>query len=297
MISRYGIFAKVMEAGSFTKAAEELGYSQSAVSQTIQSLEKELGTVLLVRAREGISLTRDGESYYPYIQAVYSAEKNLEKHHKEMSGLEEQTIRIGTFTSVSRNLLPSLMNSFHTVYPGVRFELRQGEYDNIHDWINTGEIDFGFIKPEGYDDIEAETIYHDTMSAVIPKNHPLASLEELSLKQLADEPFILLDEGKNSVPLQAFEKEGLHPDIAYKVYDDYSILAMVRQGLGVSVLYRLVTAGFENDVVLRPVREPLERTIAVAYKNADTLSVGTRRFLAWIHAELPQLLKNMGIEE
>lgn len=107
MISRYGIFVKVIEAGGFTKAAEELGYSQSAVSQTVHALEKELGTTLVVRAREGISLTRDGESYYPYIQAISSAEQNLKQHHLDLMGLEDTTIRIGTFTSVSRNLLPS----------------------------------------------------------------------------------------------------------------------------------------------------------------------------------------------
>lgn len=295
MTSRYRIFAEVCDNGSFSKAAEKNGYSQSAVSQSVHALEEELGSVLLVRKREGLSLTEDGRAYMPYIRSIVSAEEQLEKKKQEMNGLVDATIRIGTFTSVSRNLLPVLMASFRKLYPQTHFELRQGEYDNIHAWIMNGEVDFGFINPEGFDDLDAQVIYHDSMTAVLPDDSPLAEKKVVSLKDLTEEPFILLDEGKNSVPLEAFERYGLKPEIAYKVYDDYSILAMIRQGMGVSVLYSLVTAGFEKDLVIRPVKETIERPIALACRNRKTMPVGAGRFYDYVRKETPAVLRKIGI--
>lgn len=295
MSSRYRIFLDVCESGSFSRTAEKLGYSQSAVSQAVHTLEEELGTVLLIRKREGLSLTEDGKAYMPYIRSIVSAEENLAKKKAEMEGLVDATIRIGTFTSVSRNFLPYLMSSFRKMYPQTHFELRQGEYDNIHAWIMNDDVDFGFINPQGFEDLDYRIIYHDSMSAVLPPDSPQAKKKTVSLKDLAKQPFILLDEGKNSVPLEAFERYGLKPQIAYKVYDDYSILAMIRQGMGVSVLYSLVTAGFEKDLVIRPVREKIERPIALACRNRQTMTYGAEKFYEYVLKETPAVLRKIGM--
>ena len=194
MLSRYGIFCKVIDTGSFTKAAEIAGYSQSAVSQTVKSIERELGSVLINRGKDGVSLTSDGESYMPYIRAIYSSEKALAKKRREMLGLENSTIRIGTFSSVSQNLLPNLIQQFKTQYPNIHFILKQGEYTSISKWIKDGSVDFGFVNMQRADGLIVQKFYHDEMMAVLPASHPLAKQEVVSLAQLADEPFILLDE-------------------------------------------------------------------------------------------------------
>lgn len=282
MISRYSIFCRVIEAGSFTKVAGQIGYSQSAVSQTIKALEQELGTVLIDRRKDGIALTSDGKQFLPYLQAVSSAEEALGQKCSEMRGLKNSTVRIGTFTSVSRNLLPRLMKSFKEQYPEVHFILKQGEYTSIGEWVRDGSVDFGFVNADAVSGIDVKVLYRDEMMAVLPQGHPLARREELSLRELAREPFILLDEGDYSVIKTAFEKQRLMPRMEYKVYDDYSILAMVRQGLGVSVLYRLVLEGFEEGLELRPVREKPERPVALAWRNWETMSFAARRFAEFI---------------
>lgn len=76
MISKYAIFCSVIELGSFTKTAEQLNYSQSAVSQTIKNLEKEIGTCLLTRGHEGVKLTKDGKTLYPYFQQIVQGENS-----------------------------------------------------------------------------------------------------------------------------------------------------------------------------------------------------------------------------
>ena len=159
MVSRYGIFCKVIENGNFTKVAKEVGYSQSAISQSIKALEQELGSILIDRKKEGITLTDDGKSFYPYIQAIFHAELSLKQKQQEMKGLEHSVIRIGTFTSVSRNILPQLMKSFKSLYPTVNFVLKQGEYTSIKKWILHGEIDFGFVNSDVVSGIIMEFLF------------------------------------------------------------------------------------------------------------------------------------------
>lgn len=282
MISRYKIFCKVVEAKSFTKVAQQIGYSQSAVSQTIKALEQEMDTILISRGKEGIELTKDGKEYYPYIQAIASAETALQQKQQEMQGLEHSVIRIGTFTSVSRNILPQLMKEFKLKYPNVNFVLKQGEYTSIKKWIQKGEIDFGFVNSDVVSGIEKEILYTDEMLAVLPEQHILAKKESISLKELAKESFILLDEGKDSVIMHAFSKHKIQPHIDYKVYDDYSILAMVSQGLGISAMYSLVLTGFEKGLAIRPIKECPERNVALAWKNWKTMSFASRKFMSFI---------------
>ena len=282
MISRYGIFCRVVEQGSFTRAAAVCGYSQSAVSQNVKALEQETGVTLLRRQKDGVQLTQDGAEFYPYIQSVFQAEQALERKRQETMGLQNSIIRIGTFTSVSRNLLPPKMKAFKQRYPQVRFVLRQGEYTSIPQWIRQGDIDFGFVNQDAVEGLETRLLYEDHMLAVLPQGHPLEQEERLTLRQLSREPLILLDEGEHSVLLDAFRQAGMNPNLAYEVYDDYSILSMVRQGLGISVLYEKVVAGFEQGLSLRPILEAPRRRVALSWLSWETMPYAARRFAEFL---------------
>lgn len=282
MISRYGIFCKVAELGSFTRAAESCGYSQSAISQNIKALEQETGVSLLSRRKDGVQLTADGRDFFPYLQAVWQAEQALERRRQETMGLKNSVIRIGTFTSVSRNLLPPKMKAFKARYPDVRFVLRQGEYTSIPQWIRQGEIDFGFVNQDAVDSMDTRLLYEDHMLAVLPQGHPLEQKPVIPLGELSREPLILLDEGDHSVLLDAFRQAGQTPNIAYEVYDDYSILSMVRQGLGISVLYEKVVSGFESGLSLRPILEAPRRRVALAWSSWETMPYAARRFAEFL---------------
>ena len=96
MISRYGIFCRVVEQGSFTRAAEELGYSQSAVSQNVRALEQETGVTLLSRRKDGVQLTQDGQEFYPYIQSIFQAEQALESFPGDTAFLKELARSLAT---------------------------------------------------------------------------------------------------------------------------------------------------------------------------------------------------------
>jgi len=283
-MNRYNAFIKIIETGSFTKSAEQLGYTQSAISQLVHSLEEELSTTLILRSRKGVSLTPDGEEFLPYIKAVYNSYRELMEKYKEMQGLQKGIVRIGTFSSVSSNWLPGLMKDFKTKYPSVIFELHQGEYTSIAQWIKEGSVDFGFVNPEADAVANLKTIplQQDEMLAVIPSNHPLTVLKMVSLEDLVNEPYILLDEGQLSEPLEYFKQKNLQPNIQYRAHDDYTIMSMIEKDLGISILPKLVLSRFDYDIVTKEISPPIVRTISLAFKNKKVLPIASRYFMDFI---------------
>lgn len=282
MLSKYGMICEVVALGSFTKVAERYGYAQSSISAAVKSLEKELCVCLIDRKRHSITWTADGLTYAPYITAIYTAEQALDRKNKEMLGLLGQAIRIGTFTSVSRDILPPLMHKFRQLYPSVSFELYQGGYEEIHRWLDMGQVDLGFMSEEVGGNLALDFLYEDSMYAVLPPDHPLAKKQVLTLKDLAGEPIILLDEGRYSTALKAFSDAGLTMQVAYRVSDDYSILSMVKSHLGISLLYQNVIHGFEQEVAVRPLMTPINRRVCLAAKETSTLPYAASRFRKFI---------------
>lgn len=290
-LTKYDIFFKVLEAKTISQAAKELGYSQSAISQTIKALEEELETTLFIRQKSGVILSQDGLAYLPYLKSVQASLDNLRTKKKEMKGLDQVTLRIGTFTSVSRHLLPSLMEEFIQIYPNVQFELYQSEYTNIEQQLIDGSLDLGFTCIDAIKEVQYKELYYDEMFAMVPQNHVLAKYNVLSMKQIAKYPFIQLDEGEYSLPIHMFRSLNLPVQIKHKVYDDFTILAMIRQNLGISILYQNALSDYD-DLCLIPIQENLFRHVGIAYNNYDTLSYAGKTFLDFILRKTPDILKD-----
>ena len=281
-MNMYYAFIKAIETGSFTKAAEELGYTQSAISQMVQSLEEELSTTLILRSRTGITLTPDGEEFLPFIRNICNSHRELLEKQKEMEGLQSGLIRIGTFSSVSCNWLPGLMKDFKEQYPSVHFELYQGGYTNISDWIKEGTVDFGFVNPKAVSKLTTIPLQEDEMLAVLPKEHPLSTQTIVSLKDLTKEPYILLDEIGLSEPLTVFQQNNLEPNIQFRVYDDYAIMSMIEKGLGISILPKLVLSRCPYHIETKVISPSVARTISLAYKDKKVLPIASRYFIDFI---------------
>lgn len=288
-MNRYLALQKTIELGSFTGAAEALGYTQSAVSQMIASLEEELSLTLLHRSRTGVALTAEGKALYPAVERLILAYKQLGEKAAEIRGLDTGVVRIGTVSSVSCHWLPSLIKEFQLFYPKVQFVLHQGDYSSITEWIRTDRVDFGFITPLAAKRLRTKLVKRGEMSVILPEGHPLAALERVPLARLVEEPFILLEEGHYSEPLEAFRACGLKPDIRYTIHDDYAIMTMVESGLGVSILADLVLRRTAYRIVARPCLPPISRTLAVGFRDENSLPAASKTFLAFLAERLDRL--------
>lgn len=281
-MNRYLALQKIIELGSFTKAADALGYTQSSISQMIASLESELAIKLLTRSRTGIKLTIEGAELYPFIErSIISYRAMLEKAN-EIKGLETGIIRVGTVSSITCHWLPPLIKGFQEIYPQVQFLFHQGDYTIIPEWIKTGAVDFGFITPAAAPDLKTISVKDGEMLAVLPKNHPLANRKSVPIKELTQEPFILLEEGHFSEPLNAFHEAGFEPNIKYTLHDDYAIMTMVEAGLGVSILAELMLRRTNFDIACLPIEPPVYRSLAIGYKDKDSIPIASKYFIEYL---------------
>ena len=280
-LERYFALLKILEIGSFTKAAEAMGYSQSAVSQMVQSLESELSLKLLYRSRNGIKLTPEGEALLPYIQRTVNHYNAMLEKTRELKGLNGGLIRIGTLSSVSSQWLPGLIKDFQTLYPKVHFLLHQGDYTTIPAWVRAGEIDFGFVNPDAESVRGLHTIFVTSggHKAVLHPDHPLAAQPWVTLEQLAKETFLLLEEGCLSEPLEAFRTLGLEPRVELRMHDNFSICSMVEANVGVSILPELALRKMNFRIVQLPTVPPVIRRVSLVMKDPDVLPIASRYFI------------------
>lgn len=281
-MNRYIALQKIIELGGFTKAADALGYTQSSISQMIASLENELGIKLLTRSRHGVKLTIEGAELFPFIERSIYQYRSMQEKANEIKGIETGIIRVGIISSVTCHWMPQLINGFKEEYPNVQFLFHQGDYTLIPEWIASGQIDFGFVNPLAGTNLKTKTVKSGEMLAVLPKNHPLAKKKSIQLQDIAAEPYILLEEGHYSEPMAAFEAAGIQPNIQYTIHDDYAIMMMVEPGLGVSILAELILRRTNYDIVCLPIDPPITRTLAVGYKDKDSLPIASKYFIDYL---------------
>ena len=289
-MTRYIAFCRIVEHGSFTKAAEILGYTQSAVSQMIRSLEKELSLTLFIRGRKEVTLTREGQQLYPLIQKYVGTHRELCDRVGEISGLSSGELRIGTFSSMSQRLLPGVMSDFSRSYPGIRIVLSPVDNTTLPGQIRSGMIDFGFLYPEAATGLNHIPIVHDEYLAVFPMGHPLGEQSSVSLATMANEPLILVEEGGSNTVLRAFEGASLVPNVKYRIHDDYTILSMVEQGIGVSILPSMILDRAAYRLKTVPVDTPVRRTVSIAFQDESLLPIAAKRFIAFLRQNIGNYL-------
>lgn len=286
---KYKILLKAVELGSITRAAEDMGYTQSAVSRSIADLEREWDVTLLTRNKDGVVLSAQGESLLPYIQSLCNAQRTLESQVSALHGLTSGTLRVGTFTSVSIHWLPSIMKEFLSLYPGIRFDLiSKWEFAEVEEVVRRGQVDCGFLALPAGDALETVFLRRDRLLAVLPRSHPLAHADCYPIARFAQDPYIRIQEQWDMEISRIFQEENLRPNIQYTVNDDFAILSMVEQGLGISLLPEMVVRGSQRDLAALPLERPRYREIGLAVRRGGTISPLTRRFrdfvLQWLEA-------------
>lgn len=282
-VGKYEAFLRVAELGNLTRAAEELGYTQSAVSRIVADLEQAWGVRLLIRSRTGVALTTAGEDLLPRLRAVCAAQRELEQQVGQLHGLTFGTVRVGTFASTSVHWLPRIMKSFLARYPDIRFEVvTHIEYRQIEDMIVSGRVDCGFIALPVVQDLETIFLSRDMHMAVLPEDHPLAGAKSYPVARFAQDPFIKLEDDRDREIVDVMERCHVRPNLRYQVNDDYAAMSMVESGLGVSALTELVLRRTPYRVVTLPLDPPQFRDIGLAARSFRGLSPAAARFVEYV---------------
>ena len=281
-ISKFETLAKVCELGSLTKAAEALGCTQSAVSHTINSLEEQFGFAILTRSRAGVKLTDDGQRIMPSVRGILNYYEQLNQTVSAIRGLDFGTVRIGAFTSVAVHWLPGVIKEFQRDYPNVDIKLLNGDYHDVEKWLTEGSVDLGFVNLPTSLNCECIALMEDRLLAILPPDHKFASYPKFPLVECETEAFITLLETSNHDANKALSAAGIKPNIKFSTKDDYAIIAMVEQGLGISIMPELLLRGRHDNVAVKELVPPSKRTIGLAIGETSRQSPATRKFADYI---------------
>ena len=281
-VLKYLAFLKTADLQSFTKAAEALSCSQSAVSRMIKDLEAEFGFSLLSRKKKTVALTAEGKAMLPKIRELVRAFDGVQNCADELCGVESGVIRIGTFSSVATHWLPNIITAFQKDFPNIDYEFLLGDYAEIEEWIVSGRVDCGFLKVPAGGDIETIPLEKDKLMVILPEGHPLSECEFFPIRNLADEPFILLEKGKCAEISELFEQYGISPKVHFTTWDDYAVMRMVESGMGIGILPQLILRRTPYRIVAKELDVPAFRTIGAAVRSRDAASPAVKRFLEYL---------------
>lgn len=281
-LQKYQAFITTADCGSFTKAADILGYAQSSISKMIADLETEWSIVLLERSRAGVQLTSDGMAMLPYVRELMNSYRKVQEQAASLAGIASGFIRIGTFSSVAAHWIPSIIQKFQSDYPSIHYELLLGDYSEIEQWISEGRVDCGFLRLPTKAEFETVSLGRDEYAAVLPADHPLTQKEVLDPHDLDAQPFMLLEHGGKTEVSELLKKYQVKPDIRFTTWDDYAILSMVEGGLGIGILPRLILRRIPYHVEIRSFSEPFFREIGFAMKSGGTSSAAVKRFVQYL---------------
>lgn len=279
-VLKYQAFVKSAEMKSFTKAAESLHYTQGGVSRMIADLENEWQVSLFSRGKKGLELTEDGKRLLPYAEGLCASFERLEGEACALRGLGQGTIRIGAFSSVATYWLPSIIAAFQKDHSGISYQLKLGDYAEIEGWISDGEVDCGFLSIPRKTPLDCLSLAKDEAVVVLPQGHPLCTKDKIRLKDLSPYPFLMLEDDKEKEFAPLWKDASL--DVRFRSWDDYSIMAMVEKGLGLSVLPSLILRRSPFHLVTKPLNPPFYREIGLAVKDRAKLSAAAKCFLTYL---------------
>jgi DNA-binding transcriptional LysR family regulator len=230
----------VAETLNFTRAAERLGLTQSAVSHQIKSLESELGEPLFVRGKRGVKLSHAGRSVLDRAARILDEAEGLKEHLVGRGRLPTGRVRAAAATQAFVHLFAPLFESFMRAHPGVDLSFRStvSTEQTVADILN-GAADVGFASLPVYSPaLKVSDLFRDELVLVVGPAHPLAGRASAGVEDIRGERLILFERGASirRASDEFFHEVGLEPAHALESNDTYFIKLMVERGLGISLL-------------------------------------------------------------
>ncbi|MBI4698552.1 MAG: LysR family transcriptional regulator [Nitrospirae bacterium] len=285
------VFCTVAETKSFSKASEMIRLTQPAVSLQIQALEEIYGAKLFNRSGCIITLTPAGELLYKYAKEINALYTSVEKEMGEVTGVVKGVVTIGASSTIGNYVMPHVISEFRKKFPKVTIHLVIGNTKTVVEYLNAASIDIALVEGDvKKQKLLAEKLIPDEMVLIMSPHHPWAKRANVSVFDVAKEPFIFREEGSGSRQIieKYFIKHGISPQnikIAFIMGSTESIKSAVEEGLGVAIVSKwaarkevrhnsLKTATFKE--------ERLMRDFSLLYRKAKDSSFTLDRFIGFL---------------
>lgn len=262
----------VADAGTFSRAAEQLGYTQSAVSQQIGNLERIVGAPLFERpgGRRPVRLTAAGETLLTHARAALARVSSAAADLRALASGEQGELRVGTLPSIGTKVLPRLIGTVRATWPGIEIVLRESrDCADLIRAVEAGDVDVTFIEIGQYETgpLEVRPLLDDPMVFVAPATAPEAGRRVVGIADIAHLPMIGTNNaGCRQIIDDAFRQAPDSPTYVFRSDDNPTIQGLIGSGLAYAVLPLLTVDENHPNVVVIPIwPEPPSRRLGIAW--------------------------------
>jgi DNA-binding transcriptional LysR family regulator len=276
-VARLKVLKEVAYRGSFSAAAEELSYTQSAISQQIAALEAEAGMALLERRPRGVSLTAAGQMLMGHAEGILARLEAAEASLAEIAGLRGGRLRMASFPTAGATLMPLAIATFRASYPDVELTLSEGEPEEIAPRLRAGELDLALLfEFEGETELGEGTtrveLLEDPMYLALPREHRLAKKRQLRLEDLKDEAWVQTSSASPCARhvVRSCHAAGFEPNVSFESDDYQTVQGLVAAGVGVALIPELALSVVREEIAIRALSPspPVRQIVAAAPAGA-----------------------------
>lgn len=281
------LFYRVVQAGSFSRAAEELFISQPAISAQVRDFETALELKLLERVGRTFQLTAAGNLVYQHAHQIFAQVGEMERAMADLKGLVIGQLTLASSTTVGECILPQALGQFKATYPGIELKLHIANTTQVVERVLAREFDLGFVGEEvTAADLVVEPFYQDEIVLFVGLSHPLAAKTEITLPELLKLNLAFVTREKGSATRKCAEKTlsaiGLQPNIAMELGSNEAVKRAVMAGLGAGMLSACtlvpeVRAGMVRIIEVQGLK--CLRQFSYIYRQSRTLLTLERCFL------------------
>ena len=283
-IKQVKAFLSVAESLSFAQAANQLHLSQPALSLAIKGLEEALGGKLLTRTTRTIALTPEGDALVPIAKRLLAQWQDAEDEMKQRFALQLGKISIAAMPSFAGSLLPKAIQQYHQRFPNIQVAIDDVLSDIVVERVANNSVELGVtFEPQHSEGLTFYPLYNDEFIAILPKQHPLASQQEVTWTTLLQHNFITLQRPSSVRKMieNTLKDANIDLTVAFDAHQLTTVIRMVSEGMGVAVVPATCRQQIrEQSVVERAITSPsIERTVGVICKPRSMLSIAAAAML------------------
>ena len=280
--ARCRAFVASVKHGSFSKAAEELNYTTSGVSQLVTALEEDLKITLLHRTRKGVTMTADGERMYNVIYNFVKQEEQIYQMASDISGLLVGEIVIAAFPSICSAWLPNIIRRFKEIHPGVEFRIDDGIRDHVMEALRSGRADIGFLSDHHDLTGEFTLLERNPMVAMVSYDSPYAAGEVFPLADCEKADLIQHSRGHDLDMDSIYKANHLKPNIVYTTRNSSTAAAMAEQNMGILMVNELSTHMWHYNLKVLPLDPPQYTNLGMVVSVMSNASPAVKAFVRFV---------------
>ncbi|WP_428772239.1 LysR family transcriptional regulator [Vibrio sp.] len=287
-LKRLHYFNQLAQTGNFTKAADQLGIAQSALSTSIKKLEQQLELKLINRTERQMSLTAEGQVLLRHARKILEDVEQAEKEIQELKGLTSGVINFGVSAMLASYYLPDALEQFKKAYPGIQINIHEAGTATLAQKLVNGELDLALIRGDRqHDQIRQSVLSQDQIVACVPQNHPFAARESISLAEFCQQPLVLFKNGyflRETVNSYC-QAHKIEPNIHFETNLPELLKSMVKRHIGIGTCLPILV---KDDAELKavPFDPPIPLRLGIGWKSSHYLSTAAKAFVNFLHTTL-----------